>query len=331
MYKRQEDDCVSWVLPDDTTIRNVKLKNAETKPIKAPVGLTSSYAALRSIIQNESNIEASRASPDYMLQPIDWNNLPDLDSDLIAKLEESETERYTYLKRNLKDMKLTGKDLFVYRKRSAIKPNSDLSTKELNKHVYKLWEELEKDEKIAYQKMVDSLREIVTGDSVHDWDINWMLFREINGLEKSNNPIPYKWVATKLHPAIKRIINKFVGKAPCTFSRRILSGERNNRGESSGISPNFVHSHDACLMRVVVSELWRNGITDIWSVHDSFGCHPNNIMKIRELVTQYMKEIYEHGTLDGLIRKHLQDDVLENYRIHYEFEPEEIDGEYMIS
>ena len=84
-------------------------------------------------------------------------------------------------------------------------------------------------------------------------------------------------------------------------------------------------------MRLVVSELWRNGITDIWSVHDSFGCHPNNIMKIRELVTQYMKEVYEHGTLDGLIRKHLQDDMLEKYRIHYEFEPEHIDGEYMIS
>ena len=331
IIRATEDDCVSWVLPDDTTIRNVKLKNAETKPIKAPVGLTSSYAALRSIIQNESNVEAIRASPDYMLQPIDWNNLPDLDSDLIAKLEESETERYTNLKRNLKDMKLTGKDLFVYRKSSSIKPNSELSTKELNKHVYKLWKDLDNDEKIAYQKMVDSLREIVTGDSVHDWDINWALFREINGLEKSNNPIPYKWVGAKLHPAIKRIINKFVGKAPCTFSRRILSGERNNRGESSGISPNFVHSHDACLMRLVVSELWRNGITDIWSVHDSFGCHPNNIMKIRELVTQYMKEVYEHGTLDGLIRKHLQDDMLEKYRIHYEFESEDIDGEYMIS
>ena len=331
IIKATEDDCVSWVLPDDTMIRNVKLKNAETKPREAPVGLTSGYAALRSIIQNESNIEEIRASPDYMLQPIDWNNLPDLDSDLIAKLEESETERYMNLKSNLQDMKLTGRDLFVHRNKPSIKFNAELSKKELNKHVYKLWKDLGEEEKVGYKKMVDSLRNIVTGDSVRDWDINWMLFREINGLEESNNPIPYRWVATKLHPAIKRIINKFVGKAPCTFSRRILSGERNNRGESSGISPNFVHSHDACLMRLVVSELWRNGITDIWSVHDSFGCHPNNIMKIRELVTQYMKEIYEHGTLDGLIRKHLQDDMLNKYRIHHEFGPNDIDGEYMIS
>ena len=70
---------------------------------------------------------------------------------------------------------------------------------------------------------------------------------------------------------------------------------------------------------------------DIWSVHDSFGCHPNNIMKVRVLVRQFMKEIYEHGTLDGLIKKHLQNDTLDKYRIRNEFSSEEIDGEYMIS
>ena len=325
-----EDDCVSWVLPDNTTIRNVKLNSSETKPRSAPVGLTSSYAAKRANILAENNEEVGKISPDYMLQPIDWNNLGDLDADMISKLVESESERYMNLKSSLQDMKLTGRELFMHKNKSALRLNSELSNKEINKNVSKLWKDLEEDEKIGYKNMLDSLRGVVTGDSINDWDINWSLFREINGLENSSNPIPYKEVAT-LHPTIRRIINKFVGKAPCTFSRRILSGERNNRGESSGISPNFVHSHDACLMRLVVSELWNNGITDIWSVHDSFGCHPNNIMMVRELVRQYMKEIYEHGTLDVLIKKHLQNEMLDKYKIHYEFNSEEIDGEYMIS
>ena len=76
---------------------------------------------------------------------------------------------------------------------------------------------------MGYKNMVDSLRGVATGDSINDWDINWSLFREINGLENSSNPIPYKEVAN-LHPTIRRIINKFVGKAPMYILKENIGG-----------------------------------------------------------------------------------------------------------
>ena len=110
-----------------------------------------------------------------MLQPIDWNNLPDLDSDLIASVEESETERYTNLKRNLKDMKLTGKDLFVLQKKVFNQLKNLIQNcrpRSLTNTYTNYGKTLRRMRKLLIKKMVDSLREIVTGDSVHDWDIN---------------------------------------------------------------------------------------------------------------------------------------------------------------
>ena len=152
IIRATEDDCASWVLYDNTIIRNVKLNSSETKPRSAPVGLTSSYAAKRANILAENNEETSKISPDYMLQPVDWNNLENLDADMISKLVESESERYMNLKSSLQDMKLTGRELFIHKNKSALRLNSELSNKEINKLVSKLWKDLEEDEKNGLQE-----------------------------------------------------------------------------------------------------------------------------------------------------------------------------------
>lgn len=65
------------------------------------------------------------------------------------------------------------------------------------------------------------------------------------------------------------------------ISVRRKSGQRSIESERTGIAPNLVHSLDALHMRMVIQGLANSlKITDFWSVHDSFGCHPNHIAKL---------------------------------------------------
>ena len=45
----------------------------------------------------------------------------------------------------------------------------------------------------------------------------------------------------------------------------------------SAISPNYIHSLDAELLRRVALRMKQEGIVDSDWIHDSFGCHPNDV------------------------------------------------------
>jgi DNA-directed RNA polymerase len=47
---------------------------------------------------------------------------------------------------------------------------------------------------------------------------------------------------------------------------------------AAGIAPNFVHSHDAAHLLLTVAACCKEGITDIATVHDSFGCLPSHAL-----------------------------------------------------
>jgi len=75
-----------------------------------------------------------------------------------------------------------------------------------------------------------------------------------------------------------------------TFSRRIIADERDSGGEARGLSPNFIHSHDACHMRLVLNDMDDEGIRDAWSVHDAFGAHPNHMHFVRSsAITSFVR------------------------------------------
>lgn len=75
-----------------------------------------------------------------------------------------------------------------------------------------------------------------------------------------------------------------------TFSRRIIAEERDGMGEARGLSPNFIHSHDACHMRLVLNDMDAEGIRDAWSVHDAFGAHPNHMDIVRSsAITSFVR------------------------------------------
>mgnify|MGYP001159883215 CR=1 FL=1 len=107
---------------------------------------------------------------------------------------------------------------------------------------------------------------------------------------------------------LKTIVNAvlaYIGTFNTTFSRQILSDERDLDKKKTGIAPNFVHSMDACHMRMVVNQLATNGVNDIWSVHDAFGCHPNHIDDLRFIVNVKFEEThradeFNRGTMSKL-------------------------------
>lgn len=78
-------------------------------------------------------------------------------------------------------------------------------------------------------------------------------------------------------------------------------------GETRGIAPNFIHSLDACHMRMVVTGLFRrSNVSNIWSVHDAFGCHPNHIDLLREVTVNTFAMVHSsnqegRGILQELI------------------------------
>ena len=64
------------------------------------------------------------------------------------------------------------------------------------------------------------------------------------------------------------------------------------RGIRNCISPNIVHSLDATHLRNTLSTAVENGITDLWFIHDSFGCNPNQIDKLDSIIRGEFVNIY---------------------------------------
>ena len=105
-----------------------------------------------------------------------------------------------------------------------------------------------------------------------------------------------EYTAEKKSSAIGKIVSevrKYSGNFNVTFSRNAMSDKRDISGERRGIAPNFIHSLDACHMRLFATAMARNGVTDIWSVHDAFGCHPNHIEDMRYIVNKTFVEVHQ--------------------------------------
>ena len=60
-----------------------------------------------------------------------------------------------------------------------------------------------------------------------------------------------------------------------------------------GLVPNFIHSFDAMHMQMIIQELSKNEIDDIWAVHDSFGVHACHVEEMRDIVKNTFVELHK--------------------------------------
>jgi len=63
---------------------------------------------------------------------------------------------------------------------------------------------------------------------------------------------------------------------------------------SSSLCPNFVHSHDAYILRHIID----NADFTVSHIHDAIGCHPNNMRRVRELYLEALANIATHRGLE---------------------------------
>ncbi|MAK26669.1 MAG: hypothetical protein CMA02_05300 [Euryarchaeota archaeon] len=125
--------------------------------------------------------------------------------------------------------------------------------------------------------------------------VDWALLANELDVGNSREDI-IEYTAEKKSSAIGKIVSevrKYSGNFNVTFSRNKMSDKRDISGERRGIAPNFIHSLDACHMRLFATAMARNGVTDIWSVHDAFGCHPNHIEDMRYIVNKTFVEVHQ--------------------------------------
>lgn len=86
-------------------------------------------------------------------------------------------------------------------------------------------------------------------------------------------------------------------RRPTLILKKIFSKDVSPQKMKSAISPNYVHSLDAELLRRVALECKKVGIVDTDWIHDSFGCHPNHVDKLLQITKITYRNMMESKPL----------------------------------
>tara|TARA_B100000212_G_C27382865_1_gene537904 strand:- start:1618 stop:5709 length:4092 start_codon:yes stop_codon:yes gene_type:complete len=126
--------------------------------------------------------------------------------------------------------------------------------------------------------------------------VDWKQLAEELGVGNCVEDI-INYEASKDEPGLAKVVKSvrdYSGNFNVYFSRHIFSEENDHLASKRGIAPNFIHSLDACHMRMVVNDMAiSEGVTDFWSVHDAFGCHPNHIEALRRAVNSKFVQVHK--------------------------------------
>lgn len=82
--------------------------------------------------------------------------------------------------------------------------------------------------------------------------------------------------------------------------KKVFSGDVSSAKMKSAISPNYIHSLDAMLLRRTALAMRDEGIKDSDWIHDSFGCHPNHVDLMLKLTKQKFFDLVAEKPLEAL-------------------------------
>lgn len=85
-----------------------------------------------------------------------------------------------------------------------------------------------------------------------------------------------------------------------TITKKSYSDKVSSTKMKSAISPNYIHSLDAELLRRVALKMKKKGIEDSDWIHDSFGCHPNHVDLMLELTKDEFRKLTRRQPLKSL-------------------------------
>ena len=174
----------------------------------------------------------------------------------------------------------------------------------------------------------DSITGVLNGGKAFESYIHKMN----NAITKKNNPI---WWTTSdgfniVHVKHKELKSKQVscllpgGRKKTTIIKKVYSDNISVPKMRSAISPNYIHSLDAELLRRVALKMRNNGIEDSDWIHDSFGCHPNHVDEMLDITKREFMKIMKRTPLKKLdeelrsqskLRKKRDKDILEKIKM----------------
>lgn len=117
---------------------------------------------------------------------------------------------------------------------------------------------------------------------------------------------PTNFLVRQAYPDTKsrQIKTKIDGNILVVKHHTEIEGKINKSKTRTGASPNFIHSLDAAHLTMTINRCQQEGMKDFAMVHDSYGTHSSNMVRMSEILRESFVDMYE------------QNDVLSDLRLH---------------
>jgi DNA-directed RNA polymerase len=97
------------------------------------------------------------------------------------------------------------------------------------------------------------------------------------------------------------VVNTFFGKTRIRYNISTDTTDPDSVKNKAAIAPNLIHSLDASHLVLTVNRCATEGITDFAMIHDSFGCHACDMVKLNRLLREEFIKMYSGDVLQDLI------------------------------
>lgn len=126
------------------------------------------------------------------------------------------------------------------------------------------------------------------------------------------SPVGLPWINRYHEPTTSRVTLYLADKGVKVRTQVVLAEghapEIDKSKAASGVAPNFVHANDASHLLLVARAAAREGITQMATVHDSFGCLANRARRFNEIIREQFVEMYQtHDVLSEVLEQAKRD------------------------
>jgi DNA-directed RNA polymerase len=142
------------------------------------------------------------------------------------------------------------------------------------------------------RKVMDYVKDIGAMYSAADKPMEWIT--------------PTNFLVRQAYPDTtgRNIRTKIDGSIVAVRYHKEVEGKINKSKTRTGASPNFIHSLDAAHLTMTINRCYKEGMTEFAMVHDSYGTHSSNMVRMSEVLRESFVDMYE------------QNDVLSDLRLH---------------
>ena len=110
-------------------------------------------------------------------------------------------------------------------------------------------------------------------------------------------PNGFRVIQRRLKKDNKQIQTNMGEKVRLTLSIQRDTKDTDVSGHTTAVSPNFIHSLDACALQETVLRCKENGIVNLAMIHDSYGCHAEYAPQMARYLREVFVEMYSKDIL----------------------------------